>query len=107
MDRLYRELRPRGLEVVAVDVREPPELVRRTVRERGYSMPVLLDVTGEVSGVGYGVFGPPTVYLIDRHGRLLARGVGPRDWTSPAVRRLLDELLDGRVPSPATPAGAR
>jgi len=39
------------------------------------------------------VFGPPTVYVIDRDGRLLARGVGPRDWAGPAARRLLEALL--------------
>ena len=56
--------------------------------------PVLLDERGEVTGTRYGVFGPPTVYVLDRDGRLLARGVGPRDWSSPAARRLLEAVLE-------------
>ncbi len=43
--------------------------------------------------IGYGVFGPPTAYLIDRKGRLVARMVGDRDWSKPAVKNLLLEVL--------------
>jgi hypothetical protein len=39
------------------------------------------------------VFGPPSVYVIDREGRLLARIVGARHWNTPAVKSLLLEVL--------------
>ncbi len=94
VNRLYEELRPRGLEVRLIAFREDLEHVRRTVRERGYTAPVLLDASGDVTGRVWGVWGPPTVYVVDAQGRLLARGVGPRDWASPAARRLLESLLD-------------
>ena len=35
----------------------------------------------------------PTAYLIDRQGRLVARMVGERDWSTPAVKSLLLEVL--------------
>jgi hypothetical protein len=54
---------------------------------------VLLDESGDVTGRIYGVWGPPTVYLVDRNGRLIARGVGPRDWKSPAAKTFMQELL--------------
>jgi len=92
VDKLAAEFRGRGLALLLVSFRESAETVRRTVRERGYTAPVLLDERGEVTGLRYGVFGPPTVYVVDREGRLLARGAGPRDWTSPAARRLLEAL---------------
>ena len=94
VNRLYEELRPRGLEVRLIAFREDLEHVRRTVRERGYTAPVLLDASGDVTGRVWGVGGPPPVYVVDAQGRLLARGVGPRDWASPAARRLLEGLLD-------------
>ena len=56
--------------------REDPETVKRTAAERGYT-----------------VFGPPTAYVIDRQGRLIARMVGERKWGSPAVKNLLIEVL--------------
>ena len=45
------------------------------------------------TGCRRGVFGPPTAYLIDRQGRLVARMVGERDWSTPAVKSLLLEVL--------------
>ena len=73
--------------------REDAAMVKRTADERGYAAPVLIDRSGDVTGVGYGVFGPPTAYLIDRKGRLVARMVGDRDWSKPAVKNLLLEVL--------------
>ena len=73
--------------------REDAALVKRTAAERGYVAPVLVDGKGDVTGIGYGVFGPPTAYLIDRQGRLLARMVGARDWKTPAAKALLLEVL--------------
>jgi hypothetical protein len=93
VSRLYTELRDRGLEVRLVSFREDPGLVRRTVQERDYAAPVLLDRSGDVTGRAYGVWGTPTSYLIDRQGRLVGRIVGPRPWDSPAARKLLEDLL--------------
>jgi peroxiredoxin len=96
VNRLYREYKDKGLEVLLISFRESPEVVKRTVKERGYVAPVLVDRSGDVAGIKYGVWGPPTVYFVDRQGTLLARGVGPRDWSSPVARRLIEALLADR-----------
>jgi len=96
VNQLYSQLKGRGLEVLLVSFREDPGLVKRTVDERGYVAPVLLDRSGEVTGKLYGVWGTPTSYLIDRQGRLLGRIVGARPWDSPAARSLLLDLLESR-----------
>jgi hypothetical protein len=94
---LYREFRDQGLEVLLIDFRESPDRVRRVVKERGYVAPVLLDESGDVTGRVYGVWGPPTVYLVDRAGRLVGRAVGRRDWSTPAAKSFIRQLLaDGR-----------
>ncbi|MBI2555537.1 MAG: hypothetical protein HYV92_14200, partial [Candidatus Rokubacteria bacterium] len=79
-----------------ISFREDPELVKRTVEERGYVAPVLLDGSGEVAGKGYGVWGPPTVYFVNRAGQLVGRVVGPRDWSTPAARTFVQALLDAK-----------
>ncbi len=93
VDKLYGEFRTQGLEVRLISFREDAALVRRTVAERGYVAPVLLDQSGDLTGRVYGVFGPPTAYLLDRQGRLLGRVVGPRGWDTPAARKLVQDLL--------------
>ena len=82
-------MKEQGLEVVLISFREGPDLVRRTVSERGYVATVLLDGSGDVTGRQYGVWGPPTAYLVDREGRLVGRMVGAKDWSgAPARDRL-------------------
>jgi hypothetical protein len=82
-------MRGQGLEVLLISFRESAELVKRTVSERGYVATVLLDGSGDVTGRQYGVWGPPTAYLVDREGRLVGRMVGAKDWSGPAARDLL------------------
>jgi hypothetical protein len=90
---LHRELRDQGLEVLLINFRESPAHVRRVVKERGYTPPVLLDESGDVTGRVYGVWGPPTVYLVDRQGRLVGRAVGRRNWGTPAAHAFVRALL--------------
>jgi len=87
------QLKGKGLELVMIDFRENPELVRHTVKERGYTGRVLLDESGDTAGRVYGVFGTPTVYFVDRRGNLVGRLVGARNWESPAARKFVEELL--------------
>jgi peroxiredoxin len=90
---LHREFKGQGLEVLLIDFRESPDRVRRVVKERGYTAPVLLDESGDVTGRVYGVWGPPTLYLVDRSGRLVGRAIGRRDWSTPAARTFMRDLL--------------
>ena len=79
-----------------ISFRENGAHVKRTAAERGYVAPVLLDETGEVTGKLYGVWGPPTAYLVDRQGRMVARMVGSHDWSAPTARKVIEALLAGR-----------
>jgi hypothetical protein len=91
---LFETFRERGLEVRLVNFREDPALVARTVEERGYKPPVLLDVSGDVTGRAYGVWGPPTVYFIDRQGQVVGRVIGARGWGSPQAHAFVQALLE-------------
>ena len=77
-----------------MNFQESADTVRKTVKDRGYVAPVLVDGSGDVTGRVYGVWGPPTSYLVDRQGRLLGRIQGARDWTTPAARNLIKSLVE-------------
>lgn len=94
VNKLYTDFRPKGLEVLLIDFRENPDVVRRIVRERRYVAPVLLDESGEVTGKAYGVWAPPTVYFVDRRGQLVGRAVGARDWGSAEARKFIQALVE-------------
>jgi len=94
VNRAYNEFKDRGLEVLLVDFREDAETVKKAVRERGYTAPVLLDLSGDVTGKSYGVWGPPTAFFVDRKGQLVGRAVGPRGWDSPPAKAFIRALLE-------------
>jgi len=96
VNRLYEEFKGQGLEVLLISFRESADVVKHAVTERGYTAPVLVDASGDVTGRAYGVFGPPTAYLVDREGRLVGRLVGSRDWSGPAARDLMRAFVTAK-----------
>jgi thiol-disulfide isomerase/thioredoxin len=97
MEKLYQQMKGKGLEVVAVDVREDKSTVSSFIKKQGYTFPVLLDVKGDVSGSEmYAAGGIPVNYLIDRKGKRLARviGIGGPEWNSDVRIAIFDRLLN-------------
>ncbi|OHD71645.1 MAG: hypothetical protein A2177_13450 [Spirochaetes bacterium RBG_13_68_11] len=92
MERLHKLLRDRGLEIVAVDLQEPKDTVRKFVKDNALTFTVLLDPQGAVGGA-WGAQSIPTTYLIDRKGAILARSVGSREWDTPDMVSLLETVL--------------
>lgn len=91
MERLYQELKDDGFTIVAVNFAETAEQVVPFVKELRLQFPVLLDQEGQVSRL-YRVFSLPTTYLLDRHGMLVGRVVGPREWDGADAKRLIRVL---------------
>ena len=57
--------------------------------------PVLLDPEGEAS-TAYHITATPTVFLIGRDGKLVAKALGTKPWTSEPGRALLSYLVKQR-----------
>jgi hypothetical protein len=89
---LYEEFKTRDLSVLLVNIKEDLDTVRRAVRDRHYTAPVVLDSDGRIANV-YRVTGTPTVFMLDRELYIVGRAIGRRDWGSDAARRLLADAL--------------
>jgi peroxiredoxin len=92
MERLYQKLADRGLEIVAVDLQEPKDTVRKFAADRSLTFTVLLDASGEIGGA-WGAQSIPTTYLIDRTGGIIARSVGGREWDDADTVALFEAIL--------------
>ena len=91
--RLHADYAPRGFELVAVAMpHDRPDTVLELAEASALPFPVALDIDGRVLDAFEPVPGTPTSFLLAADGRVVARHVGPHDL--PALRRLLDELLD-------------
>ena len=92
MERLYREFRGKGLEVVAMNFMETAEQVKAFAEEQKLSYPMLLDRQADIAE-RYGVMRLPETVLIGRKGEVIAKAVGYKDWYKDDVRELVAALL--------------
>jgi hypothetical protein len=91
LEKMYRARKDDRIAVLAIDIQEDPAKVEAWARDRS-TPPILLDRDGAVAAM-YRVRATPTVVLVSRSGRLLARATGTRPWDGPAARAVLDAAL--------------
>ena len=87
----YRELAPRGLEIVGIDVRDEPETARAFQQRYGEAPWPSVDDPDGRRAVDWGTFALPETYLVDRSGTVVAKAVGELDaaWIRDNVAPLL------------------
>lgn len=101
IQRLYERLHGRGLEVLAISLDALGEqVVAPFVRKYQLTFPILLDPKGTVERL-YQTTGVPESFLIDKHGMLVDKVVGPRDWAHPQMLTIFERLLAAPPPAPA------
>lgn len=83
---------PEKLLVLAVNFKEPPARALQFAQTTGVSLPVLLDLKGELAR-RWGVKVFPTTLSLDRLGKPRQRIQGEVDWTSAAAEKLIAPLL--------------
>jgi peroxiredoxin len=79
MNKLYIKYRNKGLEVLAVNVRQKKETVKSFADGLGVNYQILIDAEGKCAAL-YGVNDVPRTYVIDRYGVVRYRifgGAGP------------------------------
>ena len=95
MEKLYRELGPKGLRILAVSIDDgDPQDVRSFVNELGLTFDILQDRSGDIQRV-YQTTGVPESFLLDRNGVIVFKVIGEHPWGSPSKQRLVADLLGG------------
>ncbi len=101
LDGLAKKMAGRDLVVLAVAEDDDSSRVGPWIRERGFTLPVLLDGRGVV-GSYFGITGYPETFIIDRQGKIVHRHVGFRDWIEPGIVSALETLMSsGQWSAPA------
>lgn len=94
MERLYQELGPRGLRVIAVSVDVGSgEPVLEWTRKRNLTFAIWHDPEGRVQRI-YHTTGVPESFVIDRHGVIVKKVIGATEWDVGAQKALLRRLLE-------------
>jgi peroxiredoxin len=94
MERLYQELGPEGLKVVAVSIDQAldAEGVRRWTEERGFTFTILQDRSGKIEQT-YQTTGTPESFVLDKNGVIVKKVIGAIPWDHPAQKALFRRLL--------------
>ena len=93
MERLYRELGPAGLKIVAVSVDQVSgEEVLDFANELGLTFDVLHDRSGQIE-IDYQTTGLPETVILDRDGVIVHKSIGPVEWDDPVQRERFRRLL--------------
>jgi thiol-disulfide isomerase/thioredoxin len=99
LEAIARHMADSGVVLVAVAIDEEADTarIRRYAQDLGVTFSVYLAREGTISE-RYWSWGVPVTYLIDPAGRLVARSLGPRDWTSASMQTLITQFVAPALP---------
>jgi peroxiredoxin len=93
MQRLYSTLPKDKFKMLAILNRDDPKLADSFAAKFGITMPILND-QNNMTGSVYGLTGVPETYIVDKHGILRKKIIGPAQWDSPANIQMLTEYIN-------------
>lgn len=92
MERLYRQHKDAGFEMVAVSVDADAGKVKPFLAEHRFTFRVAMDPTMALANT-YGVRALPSSFIVDRKGTLAALAIGPRHWDNAAAHSLVEAMV--------------
>jgi cytochrome c biogenesis protein CcmG/thiol:disulfide interchange protein DsbE len=92
LDRTWQRFRNAGVVVVGVDFQDAAGDARGYAARVGASYPLVVDRSSRTA-LAYGLRGIPETFVVDRHGALVHRLIGPV--TANRLAGLIGPLLDG------------
>lgn len=89
VQRAHQDFRDKAVRVVTISIDAGGiKDVKPFLMEHGYTMPALIDSDMEVF-TRYGLRGTPGTFIVDRQGKIVARGSGPVDFDHPDFRKYI------------------
>jgi len=94
MEALYQRFKEKGFVFLAISVDyEGKKKVKEFIDKHRYTFPVLIDPKNFTLDL-YGAKRIPTTILIDKKGRMVGKVIGPKDWNSPEIISVLNQLIE-------------
>jgi peroxiredoxin len=89
---LSEKMQGRPFQMLGVLFRDDPANLKDYVKKINVSSPTLIDPGNSLARL-YGITGVPETFILDKEGKLRQRLVGPKEWGSPEMIALMEELL--------------
>jgi hypothetical protein len=92
IEKVHQQYRDAGLVVLPISIEEGRSKVGAWTQKHTLTLPFLLDPGGETTAA-YRVTATPTVFLVGRDGKLIAKALGTKEWTSERGHALFRLML--------------
>ena len=89
---LQQRIASRNGVVLGVSVDDDEAAYRKFLQDHGINYPTSRDPSKK-SALDYGTVMYPETYIIDRHGKIARKIIGPQDWNSPEMTAYFDAIL--------------
>jgi cytochrome c biogenesis protein CcmG, thiol:disulfide interchange protein DsbE len=89
---LNKRISNRNGVVLGVSVDEDPAAYDKFIQDHGINFPTSRDASKKYAQ-DYGTVMYPETYIIDRHGKIARKVIGPQDWNSAEMTAYFDALL--------------
>lgn len=92
LNRLEKHIAPHGGMILGVSVDEDKAAYQKFLQEQKVVFATSLAPSKRIA-LDYGTSMYPETYIIDRHGRIARKVIGPQKWDSPEMLAYFDSLL--------------
>jgi peroxiredoxin len=92
LNHLQQRIASRGGIIIGVSIDDDPAKYEKFLKDFSVPFPTCRDPSAKVMHA-YGTFIIPETYIIDRHGRIARKIIGPQRWDSPELTAYFDYLL--------------
>jgi peroxiredoxin len=92
LNKLYNEMKSRGLEVIAVSSDRSADDVNEYMNKKGFGFQILIDESRSAARL-YKVFSLPMTFLIDRNGFIVDKFFGAYDWEDTDIKKKIEKFL--------------
>jgi peroxiredoxin len=93
MEKLSQKLKGENFEILAVSIDSLGlKAVAPFMKKHKLTFPALIDPEGTIR-ISYRTTGVPESFIIDKHGMLVNKIIGPTDWAYPEVLRFFHYLI--------------
>jgi peroxiredoxin len=96
MEKLHQKFKDGDFALVTINLQESAARVKEFFKEFKLTFTALLDTDGEV-GIMFGINQIPITYILDKQGRIIAKALGPRQWSSRESIALFEHLTKGHT----------
>ncbi len=94
MQKVYSQFKDRGLEMLTISVDKDQSLIQPFMDQYQLTFPVLLDPESDVAKKVYKTTGVPETFIVNKHGIIVHKAIGPRDWATDDAMAAFAQLVN-------------